>query len=283
MLLYKNCVVLRSENSYLIMSIQKNNPQYADKHLDLRGIAFFISEYASCLLGSGVHTSRVIRNSRRIGNSLGVKVDIMSFQKSIVITVAENEGERLFTEVVPIPALPICFEYNSELSGLSWDAYDEKLSLPELKERYSQIVSKPKMNPYLVMVLVGFANASFCRLFGGNLEAMGIVLVATLLGFFLKQQLQKKGCNHFIVFTVSAFVSSMVASLSLLSNATTDIAIATSVLYLIPGVPLINGVIDMVEGHTLTGFSRLINALLLIVCIAVGLAFPLFLFKHSLL
>ena len=46
---------------------------------------------------------------------------------------------------------------------------------------------------------------------------------------------------------------------------------ATSVLYLVPGVPLINGIIDIIEGHVLAGVSRLINALLLIVCLSLGL------------
>ena len=54
-------------------------------------------------------------------------------------------------------------------------------------------------------------------------------------------------------------------------------------LFLVPGVPLINGVIDIVEGHILIGCSRLINALLLIVCIAVGLSATLMIVKNSLL
>ena len=37
------------------------------------------------------------------------------------------------------------------------------------------------------------------------------------------------------------------------------------------------------EGHILIGFSRLINALLLIVCIAVGLSATLMIVKNSLL
>ena len=95
--------------------------------------------------------------------------------------------------------------------------------------------------------------------------------------------MQHKGINHFIVFTTTAFVSSLCASSALYFDATADVAIATSVLYLIPGVPLINGVIDILEGHTLTGGSRLIQAFLLIICIAVGLSFSLFLFQNSLL
>jgi uncharacterized membrane protein YjjP (DUF1212 family) len=58
---------------------------------------------------------------------------------------------------------------------------------------------------------------------------------------------------------------------------TPDIALGTSVLYLVPGVPLINGVIDVIEGHVLAGVSRLINAALLIICLSIGLSLTLLL------
>ncbi|MDR1981329.1 MAG: threonine/serine exporter family protein [Tannerellaceae bacterium] len=249
----------------------------------MKEIAAFIAEYAGCLLGSGVHTSRVIRNSKRIGESFGVTVQMTAFHKSIVLTVHDTQGADVYTEVVDIPVLPISFEYNSELSSLSWEAYDKRLPLAILWEKYNQIKAKPKMPSSLILLLTGLANASFCRLFNGDWISVGIVFLATLTGFFIRQQMQRRGINHFIVFTVSAFFASMCASATLLFDSTAEIAIATSVLYLIPGVPLINGVIDIIEGHTLTGCSRLIQAFLLIICIAVGLSFPMLLFKNSLL
>lgn len=95
--------------------------------------------------------------------------------------------------------------------------------------------------------------------------------------------MQKQKINHYIVFIVSAFAASACASTALLWSSTPETALATSVLYLIPGVPLLNGVIDMVSGHVLTGFSRLVNALLLVLCAAIGLSFTLLLVKNSLL
>jgi uncharacterized membrane protein YjjP (DUF1212 family) len=250
---------------------------------DLRDISQFIATYSVCLLGSGVHSSRVKRNARRIGDSQEVEVQMMTFQRSVVLTVSGKRHRRSYTEVVDIPHLPISFELNSALSALSWEAYDCRLPMSELWGRYRQIVTRPPMNPHLVLLLVGLANAAFCRLFGGAWAAVGIVLVATLAGFFVRQQLQRRGVNHFFVSIVSAFVASACASLSLLLNTTYEVAIATSVLYLIPGVPLINGVIDIIEGHTLTGASRLIQAFLLIICIAVGLSISLVLFKNGLI
>ena len=244
---------------------------------ELTEILDFIADYATYLLASGVHTSRVIRNSQRIGQSQGVDIQLSSFQKSTILTVRDDATGEAVTRVVKIPVLPISFERNSDLSALSWDALDDRLPLDEIRRRYGELIDKPRIDPIFVLVTVGLANASFCRLFGG------IVFTATLVGFAARQRMQAHGVNHFLIFIISAFMASLCASAALRFDCTAETALATSVLYLVPGVPLINGVIDIVEGHILIGFSRLINALLLIICIAIGLSATLLMVKNSLL
>ena len=95
--------------------------------------------------------------------------------------------------------------------------------------------------------------------------------------------MQARKYNHYLIFVSSAFVASLCASVSLIFDTTSEIALATSVLFLIPGVPLINGVIDIVEGYILTGFARLVNAVMLIICIAIGLSFTLMFVKNNLI
>lgn len=250
---------------------------------ELTEILDFVAEYATHLFGSGVHTSRVIRNSQRIGTSQGVEITLTSFQKSTIVTAHDTQSGEAVTRVVKIPALPISFERNSDLSALSWDAFDEGLPLDEIRRRYEALVSKPRMDPIFVLITVGMANASFCRLFGGDWTAVGIVFTSTLVGFAAKQRMQAHGLNHFLIFIISAFMASLCATAALRFDCTAEIALATSPLFLVPGVPLINGVIDIVEGHILIGCSRLINALLLVVCIAVGLSATLIMVKNSLL
>ena len=250
---------------------------------ELKAIARFVAEYATRLMGSGVHTSRVVRNTKRLGEALGVRVIVSAFQRVVNFSVFDDESGEVYSEVVDIPPLPISFELNAELSALSWEAYDRRLSLEEIEARYREIIARPRIDPLFTLVVVGLANAAFCRLFGGDWFAMSIVFTATLLGFFLKQGMQNRGFNHYVVFIASSFVASMYASVALTFDTTSDIAIATSVLYLIPGVPLINGVIDIVEGHVLNGIARLTSALMLIVCIAIGLSATLMIVKSGLL
>lgn len=243
----------------------------------------FIAQYAAYLLGSGVHTSRVIRNSQRIGRALGVDVQMSNSQKSAILTVRDASGGESLTRVVGIPSLPISFERNSDLSALSWRALDEQLPLDEIRARYETLTAKPRMDPVFTLIVVGLANASFCRLFGGDWTAAGIVFTSTLVGFALKQRMTAHGVNHFLIFVCAAFVASLCASAALRFDCAAEIALATSPLFLVPGVPLINGIVDIVEGHILIGFSRLVNAMLLIVCIAVGLSATLIMVKESLL
>lgn len=249
----------------------------------LKAVGTFLSAYATHMMGCGVHTSRVVRCTQRIGESYGYTVVTMMVQKGVLIKLYDPKSNALFAIEGAIPPLPISFEHNARLSALSWETVDKHLPLEEVRERYGQILATPRTHPLFVLILVGLANASFCRLFGGDLPAMGIVFWATVVGFICKQKLIQEHVNHYIAFMVSAFVASLCTSISLIFNTDSEIALTTSVLYLVPGVPLINGVIDIVEGYIQTGFSRLVEAFLLIGCIGWGFSITLFIFKSSLL
>lgn len=242
-------------------------------HEQLKLLAIFLSEYATSLLASGVHTSRIVRNSKRIADSFGYKMHITLLQKSVIITVRTPDDEHSYSMVSGIKPMPISFELNSDLSALSWDAYDKHLSINELWNGYKEALAKPKLNAWIVWMLVSVANAAFCKLFGGDLIACMGVLVATATGFGLRQVLLKKHVNHYYIWFLSALCAALCTSPLFFFGwgNTPDIAMGTSVLFLVPGVPLINGIIDIIEGHVLAGTSRLINAMLLIACLSMGL------------
>jgi uncharacterized membrane protein YjjP (DUF1212 family) len=252
------------------------------KETKLKEKALFLSKYASTLWGSGVHTSRVIRNTKRIGEALGIEVKIAGFHKSLILSVIDKQTDERFNVLEEIPHYPISFEINKNLSQLSWEAYDEKLSFDEINERYTLLAAKEKMHPVAVLLLTSFANASFCALFGGDWFSMLIVFSATIIGMFIKQQMLANKQNQFLTFAFCSFIASLVASTSFIFKTTSETALATSVLFLIPGVPLINGFIDIMEGHILTGSARLINAFLLVLSIAIGMSVTILLIKDSL-
>ena len=102
---------------------------------------------------------------------------------------------------------------------------------------------------------------------------MLLVLLGTWMGLFVRQVLHHKGASHYVVFLAAAFVSSFVAGMGFRYGwgTTPQVALATSVLFLVPGVPFLNAFTDIIEGHVLTGTSRAVNAAALMVCVSLGL------------
>ena len=258
------------------------NPQNLPQQTDIYEISELLMDITITLMGAGAHTSRVIRNVSRIAKRFGYRIDIAVFPRTAMMTITSlDDPQTTRTTIKKNKPLGINFNLVSNISVLSWDTYDNNLSLEEVKARYEQVKSEPRIPDWIVLILVALANMSFCRLFGGDIYAMTLVFIGTFIAFFLRQRMLKHHINHYFIFVSAAFISSAIAAGGNalgIGSSTPDIAVATSVLFLIPGVPLINSLIDILDGHILSGMSRFVNALMLIICIAVGLFLTLLIY-----
>lgn len=244
------------------------------RNADIQELTEFLMDYAISMLSVGTYTARVIKCTTRIGKAFGYEVHISIFSRNITISVfAQKDYSLQRTYMRTYIESPINFDNISLLSALSWHAYDEKITLKQLKKLYNKIIHKKRYSYFNTLILSCFANAAFCRLFGGDLESMPIVFIATFIGANLRKILMMINFDIRFVFALCAFVASMVAYIgtNIIISKTPDVAIGTSVLFLIPGVYLINSVIDILDGHSLIGISRAISMLILISCIAIGL------------
>ncbi len=239
---------------------------------ELFDVAELLIDVGASLMGAGSHSSRVVRNISRMAESFGYEVFITIFQRNITMMVRKKGDMESITLVRPTKALALNFRIVSDLSQMSWETHDNDWSVEQARKEYDQIISTPRLSRWIVLFLVACANASFCKLFNGDITSCMLVFAGTLTAFFVRQELMNRHANHFFVFFLASFISSFIASMgfSIESCTTPDIAQATSVLFLIPGVPLINSIIDIMEGHVLTGISRLVNATMLIICLSIG-------------
>ena len=264
--------------SFFLFSRKKTVERYKE-------ISDLLLELATTLTACGSHTSRIVRNVNRAAQCFGCSTDITLFQKNITMTLRDNrDGEIRLTAVKKITPRPIDFRIVSSISSLTWYAYDNLISIEEFRRRFDEIVHRPRYATLPVTLLVGIANACFCRIFTGDPLSMLLVLVGTLVGFSARSYLTRQKTNALVVFIISAFLSSFVVGAAVqlgVPTQTAHVAIGSSVLFLIPGVPLMNGVIDVLEGHVLAGISRLITATVSIVCITIGLSISLLLLGIS--
>lgn len=234
----------------------------------------FLSEYTAKMLSIGTYTARIERCVRRIADAYDYEASLMIFVRHFIISVmdpADNSIRRTYVKTGT--AARISFDLISELSALSWEIYDEKIPLARARAAFAEILASQKKSFAKTLVLLSVANAAFCELFGGDGGAMALVFAATAFGICARYLLSRLKINLKIQYIAVSFAVSFIVSLGARYglSATPDVAVGSSILFLIPGVWLINSVFDILNENMLVGISRGLNTGLLIICIAIGL------------
>ena len=65
-------------------------------HEELKSVSQFLTEYATCLMASGVHTSRIVRNTARIAESFGFEAHMTLFHKTISMTLRSKDNAHVY-------------------------------------------------------------------------------------------------------------------------------------------------------------------------------------------
>ena len=239
----------------------------------MRGIASFLAEYAALLLGCGSTCIRIEKNTKRIAEAFEVNLDIFIMPAHVSVSVWSSDRKGAVMAQRKTASCGISFDLNTRLSQLSWEIADYNLDLPTAVAHFESIKATKPTGKWEVLILTSLANSAFCRLFGGDWFAMLIVLVSTLAGYRLKQIMLEDGCDIRLTFLCASFFSASISAGGHIFNigTTPELAIGTSVLYLIPGVPYINSVSDMIYRHYLCAFSRFLDAAVLTACLSAGL------------
>ncbi len=253
-------------------TLQPENTKTSIQHL-----AIFLLEYASAQLASGGQTLRVARSAARISKCFGYSCHATFLSRHITMTISTKE-ELPVTIVGTVPDMGLNFRRLVALNRLSWLAIDEKLGFEDIQARFCEIMAMQNFSRTVLLWGASFANAAFCRLFGGDISAMLFVFAGTFAALAFRQFLDKHHATPCLSFILAAFVASMIVALAVLSGMSTtpQIAIGSSVLFLIPGVPMINSTLDLLTGYPLMSFSRLVRSGMLVSCIGLGLGCTLF-------
>lgn len=249
-------------------------------------ICDFLCAYSSALLQSGAYTARVIKCTNRIGQSFGYEVHLSVFLQYITINIADKKNyNNRRTQVIKNMHLGMDLSLISNLSALSWQIYDENISLQEAKEHFSYICAKKSRSVLLGALLIPLGNATFCKLFDGDFGALLCIFVGTFMGFFMRNFFNKIRLDNRAQLLFASFIVSFVAYIGvwLGLSKTPGVAIGGSILYLIPGALILNAFVDIIHENTLMGISRLINMMVLMMCIAAGVYLTLAITNASVL
>lgn len=234
------------------------------------------------LIKSGAGSSRVISNISRFANAYGYEANVDLGTRNISVSLHQENRGNIFSGSRSISTLPGAnFKVITAISELSWNVTENKISLEEAAKIIDQTLEIPPYKRSIILLFTGIAGSAFCFTFGGNAFEMALTFVATFLGLYFKQELVLKKFNPFMITYGSAVLAAAVIGVCWKLGVESELehAFATSILFLIPGVLLINSFVDLMDGYIINGVDRGINALMHAFSIAAGLSTVLYIFK----
>jgi uncharacterized membrane protein YjjP (DUF1212 family) len=130
---------------------------------------------------------------------------------------------------------------------------------------------------FLVNAAVGLACASFSRLLDADAAAFLPTLAGAAIGQGLRRTLMHRGQNAFLTSTLVSLAAALLSGVAARWAGSEDVAIAmfSSILFLVPGVPALNALDDVLQGHPGLGTARMVRVITLLAFMAVGLAIAL--------
>ncbi len=240
---------------------------------DANSVGDILLEVGSALMSSGASTNRIRVTITRIARGLGYGVDLLITHRALMLTVIEKEQQHFFSRLKRTSPHGVNFRIVSGISHLSWNVIEQKWTVAQIAAELKRLKELPHYPRLVVLGLVGLAGSAFCRIFGGGYIDMFVAFVATFAGLFVRQEATRLKFNPYISVFFASFAASFIAGLAEYYHigSEPDKAFATSVLFLVPGVPLINSVTDLLEGNLQNGLMRGLNGLIIAFSIAMGL------------
>lgn len=260
--------------------IEKHKP--ALSHTELRDIVDLSLWAGQLLLQYGAESQRVEETIHQLATSLGCDwVDILVSPNVIIITT--TSGQEFRTKVRRVVDFRVDFSVVSAVNDLKYRVTNDEMDRISLRKELERISRAERhYNRWVVIGMVGLACAAFSRLFEGDWPIFVMTFLSSATAMFVRQELVHRYFNNFLVVIATSFVAGCVASLGILTvlgKEASQTVLAASVLLLVPGVPLINGVQDLIKGHTVIGIVRGLVGGLVSLAIALGLLMAMGIFR----
>lgn len=249
--------------------------------IDTTKLGSLLLDIGIALMRAGASSHKIRITLLAIARAYQCEPDLDLHGKSISISLASGSDLKMFNGMRSTDSYGVNFRIIEGISKLSDAIGRDPLPVEHLQDEVNKVLRSPHYPRYLVLALVSVAGASLCFTVGGSPLEMGIAFGATFFGLFIKQECIKRKVNTYLCTFLAALAATIVIGVfyKLGLPERLEYALTASVLFLIPGVPLINCFTDLLEGEILTGMERGANALIHALTIALGMAATLYLFN----
>jgi len=225
------------------------------------------------LLLNGADTAEVEAAVARFAAAFGCEAHLMVSYEALLLTIVA--GDHFRTKIGSrVSAMNVGMTAVEAINRLVDDVESGRRGLPEARAEMDAVEHRPpEYGRWLVVGALGLTAASLSRLFGGDWPTFAIAGLAGAAGTWLRQELGRRHLNPIVIPFAAAFLSGIVGGGAVLLGAggIPVLCLVAPAMIIVPGVPLINGVQDMIKNHMTLGLSRLGFAGLVTVAIGFGL------------
>ncbi|MDR2939779.1 MAG: threonine/serine exporter family protein [Clostridiales bacterium] len=223
------------------------------------------------MLTNGAETYRVEDTMRRILNNLDYASDTFVVPSGIFVSTVGGGGE-VVSLIRRVRARSNNLEKVALINQFSRDLAGEKINFKTAYEKLESI-DKKQTYAYITRVIAsGAAVGSFAFMFGGGpLEAIGSLIIGVAV-FCLTHLLKSRSAPNMIINMLAgaAIALSALIIANMKIGISLDVMIIASLMPYVPGLVLTNAVRDIFEEDFLSGLSRLAEAILISLSLAVG-------------
>lgn len=237
----------------------------------------FVAQAGHTLLENGAEISRVEETMDRISAHYGVEDSDFFVLSNGIFTTGES-----FAKAEYIPIRSSRLDKVVEVNQLSRDIVSQNLSLSQASLRLQAIKEKSARPLPIRLMAAMFGCSAFTIIFGGSVtDALAVFIVALLLDLFIIgicDKLFAKTLGSVLGGIVGTFLCMLFHKLGLGDNLP-NMIVGTMIL-LIPGVAFTNGLRDISGEDYLAGGTRLMDALMVFFCIALGVSLSFVLHRN---
>lgn len=236
------------------------------------GILDLSFQMGEILLESGAEISRVQETMERVAAQGNVdKYNVYVLTNAIFANGVEN-GVIHSTEIKYTKSPSIHIGRISAINQLSRELVSGSVSPVQAFARLGEIREMPFSRPPYSLLCCGLGGACFVLLFGGSItDTLSAFLCGLALEGYLYLMRRVKPSKFILHLSASALVAACASLFFLLGlGEHLDKVIIGSIIRLVPGVALTTSIRDFFNSDYLSGTIRMIDALIVGVCLGIG-------------
>lgn len=234
------------------------------------------------MLACGANLERANYTMRTICHHYGLK-SISINSSSTIISLSAHTADGLdCVKQVSVPPCSLNMEKLKMLNALSFRVCREDIAPSKLRGLHQQIQAPVYKKPTVVAGYL-IAMASLARIFGGNWQEILVALFNTVLLIFLTDILGKAKLNKIITNVACMFICSAIVFFFVYIGFVRSfyVVIITNAFQLIPGIPMVNSVRNILCGYEQNGILELLKVLLEVLSIVAGIAIAFYCFGNN--